>query len=504
VQYGPIGDAIVDIESRFPVSTWKIDGLHVWPLVRIRLYALLGQHAGGVERVEIAPGQPSGSRLSRVFRVVSRIATAPAAALASLRTAGRLGTPCDVFFYSLSHMRSQVDAVWHDRHCDPLIDILSAEHGLRSFLAESAYEVPHRTPRAHSGISVELDSWVRTTGWKPRFARTSSAASVDGYNQMLRSLAQQFPGIDLASMHLAVIQRDAARVIVLQRAFRAVLESARPRICFVVCYYHAPAMALAWACREAGIPCVELQHGMRANPAYRRWTNLPEAGYELLPEVFWNWTQSESDEIREWTARTNGAHRSLVGGFPWLDLFNRDVAGSPHSRDGVRILFSMPTFDYQLPEWVLAAVASSPAGWTWSFRLHPRQQRARDELKTLLGKRAGQTSWEIDSASDLPLPRVLQNTDVHVTHSSSVIIEAEYFGIRSVAIHPDSAKSYPSQMASGVLVIATDTADLLREIQSQVAQGRASFAGSSGIANTRAALETLLRGDTHSSQRSVR
>ena len=36
-----IRDFILDIEHRFPVDEWEIDGLYVWPMIRFRLFFYL-------------------------------------------------------------------------------------------------------------------------------------------------------------------------------------------------------------------------------------------------------------------------------------------------------------------------------------------------------------------------------------------------------------------------------------------------------------------------------
>lgn len=498
MEYGPIVDGIVDAESRFPVATWTIDGLHVWPLIRIRLYPLLAGVFGARDGIEeqIRRSQQTGGRsvLALAGAALRRIAAAPRTAAEARTVSKRLSAPADALFYSLSHMRANVNGLWHDRHCDPLIDILMEQRGLSSILLESAYDVPHRTPRANDNVVVDADSWVRFTARRGRSLDERTGVSMKSYDAFLRWLVAEFPGIDTSQLQVKALRREARSVAALRGAFEVALDNSGVRACFVACYYHDPGMALAWACRRKGIPCVDLQHGMQANPAYSRWTAVPVDGYELLPEVFWNWTLSESQGIRSWADKTGGAHRSIVGGFPWLDIFSAEQPVKVSAPESLRILFSMPTFEYELPEWIFSSIAQSPSGWTWSFRLHPRQQKAREELRALLQATTTQATWELDAASDLPLPTVLRNIDVHVTHSSSVILEAEYFGIRSVAIQHDAARSFENQTSTGVLVIATDSIDLIEAIKTQGAiRQRIPHQPTSGRTQTLKALDALLQ-----------
>jgi hypothetical protein len=66
------------------------------------------------------------------------------------------------------------------------------------------------------------------------------------------------------------------------------------------------------------------------------------------------------------------------------------------------------------------------------------------------------TRAEVDSATDLPLPLLIEAADVHVTHNSTVIQEAARLGTPSVVIDARALDVYAAELSSGWAVFAGD------------------------------------------------
>jgi hypothetical protein len=75
--------------------------------------------------------------------------------------------------------------------------------------------------------------------------------------------------------------------------------------------------------------------------------------------------------------------------------------------------------------------------------------------------RTGVADAELELATDLPLYALLRHLDLHLTHSSSTVVEAELFGVPSVVISEYGAEFFSDQIASGwALTALTDRAIL--------------------------------------------
>ena len=80
------------------------------------------------------------------------------------------------------------------------------------------------------------------------------------------------------------------------------------------------------------------------------------------------------------------------------------------------------------------------------------------------------TNFELDLPTVFPLTALLRHADVHITASSSTVIEAEYFGVPSIVTHEDGIKFYAKQIASGMAVPAYTAEALLKAIELQLSK----------------------------------
>jgi hypothetical protein len=205
-------------------------------------------------------------------------------------------------------------------------------------------------------------------------------------------------------------------------------------------------MGFNMACREAGIPSVELQHGVQgaSHWAYARWNAVPPGGFSVLPSIYWNWSRSDALVINTWAHRTAGGHRAVAGGNLWLASWLRPGSerGTGYDarvdaalpRDELHILWTLQPGITGPRELGLLLQASdlSPPGWVWLPRLHPAMTaEERSTIETTLARLPASAAART-AANELPLPALLRRVDAHVTFSSSVTHEAAAMGVPTV------------------------------------------------------------------------
>jgi hypothetical protein len=229
------------------------------------------------------------------------------------------------------------------------------------------------------------------------------------------------------------------------RYFESTIRTANARIGFVVEYYGLQGMAFVLACRRAGIPVVDLQHGLQGTVhfAYAQWHDIPLTGHPLLPDVFWVWSEAEAAVIRAW-APPSGAHRALVGGNPWLEDFDRghrDESAADPGTPARRVLYTLHGMETDAElDLIGSYLSGSPAEWTWWVRPHP----------TVPG--GGARLRGSDRRATAPLPDLLREADVHVTSHSSVVLEAEALGVPSVITSTVGQEVFADQISRAVAV----------------------------------------------------
>ena len=256
---------------------------------------------------------------------------------------------------------------------------------------------------------------------------------------------------------------DAYRVRMLSDMFHRRLVLTSPRLACIVNYYSLEGMAFVWACKRLGIPVVDLQHGVQGvcHPAYAGWKISDQnEDLPLVPGYFWVWSENEAQVIRR---SINGtAHQPYVGGNPWVELWKADNATNPQIAELLKRGYTLKiraeekpviliTLQYGLSyseqlEPLRALITLAHENYVFWVRLHPMMRNRRNEVNQYLHV----YPIEIDEVSDLPLHALLPYCNIHITHSSSTVIEAADYGILSLITTAFGAELFPEQLRAGM------------------------------------------------------
>lgn len=474
-------DFVNQIEKKYSVSQWVVNGIHIWPIIRIRLASEL-QCINSEESLS----KPNTNNLYWLFEkaqtIIRRFTSYLYAYIADYQHNSRLKDEVDAVFLNNLGCRRYINNCWYDVFCDPFIDCFE-KLKMKSFVLEWANYGEYRIPRFRNSMFIQpvLD-YLKI---KNKLFRNDCQISLEGYNSFLDDIEPL--KIDSALYSVDRLKYEANVIRSMADYYKQILTKLKPSFGFVSIYYEPVDMAFILACRELGIVSVDIQHGCQGefHVAYGNWLNVPESGYELLPAVFWNWSELEANAIKKWSTEVSQWHKPVAGGNlflnTWLQIDHKLVkyydelwANTQNiTSDSVNILYSVQTVstpnDDVIPEWLLQAIKGSPANWNWWIRLHPGQLAEKTVIKDWLQEKIP-SRFEIDLSSEMPLPALLRNIDVHVTKFSSVILEAASFGIPSVVIHEDANHIYPEQIASGWAIPAFTPQGLINAVQIQLSQ----------------------------------
>ena len=464
--------AQASIEARFPVLDWRVGAIPIWPLVRVRwmfaewsrLYADPGSKAAwlsGLTRTKnLFTGPLAAWRAAHADRVPD-----PAATLS--RTAGH-----DIVLLSDGVSFSKLGEHWFERFCDPLI-ASARMRGLACALWTPGHNrrLPRATPSRFIQPAIDRAN-----------IRGALAARLNSPDLHLPELQDvraflASAGFESSSLHPAQIASDGKRLRALADLFGAMLRVEHPRLACIVGYYGIEGMAFVLAAHECNVPVVDLQHGVQGDmhPAYAAWPRPPSGRHALLPSHFWVWSNWERDVIERWSRGTG--HQAIVGGNPWMDLWMDGSAwpGVEDARTRAQVLkrvagnrpvvlvtlqFGLSMAEQLAPlAQLVASAADRLAFWV---RLHPVMLERRGEVSaTLAARGATADMFVLDEPSDLPLQALLQQASVHLTHSSSAIIEAAQFGVRSVVTSKYGEELFAPLYEAGWAVTETGEADAL-------------------------------------------
>lgn len=486
-------------ERELPVREWTVNGIRVWPLLRLSIGTRL-QAASDAHRL---PATGARSWLLRAQVIWDLKETVRAHVRDGAHDAAL--APADALFLMHTTCRQRLDGSFYDMFCDPIADELERD-GLRCLSLESApLPARYRLPRHRASVLIQPEYVLANVKSQiGRSIKTWGPTRLQGYPELQSELRTTGTGVVAPSEVSLALQ--TARIQWLSSYFGVVLSRVQPRVAMSVCYYGDLGWAFNLAARRAGVLSVDLQHGgLEGNFAYDAFSSLPEDGFELLPDVFWCWSQRDAAVIQGWPSRPSKRHIALIGGQPWTCLWRDDsseiVARTMARVDGMRmqagecVVLLTLQWDQGLTDLMKQAICAAPGDLRFWIRLHPHMDSERAAIKAWVAIHAAGRCL-VDEPTDLPLPVLLRRVDVHCTRHSTVVQEAAAAGVPSVILDEAGLDWYRAEREAGWVSLARDPAAVIAAIAEVRNRPRPDLptAGLGTPETMRAALKVLLPG----------
>jgi hypothetical protein len=444
-------------ETDFPVTSWKIRGLHVWPMIRLFLSSST-----------FRAGSPTHSLRAGWLRLGGNVGFGllewAKARVADARANRSPRSPVGaVFLTSSIGRRPLLYGKRYDPRSGPFVDLLERA-GVPTAVWEISPFGDYNFPRYHPSFFVQPHLFALRAACEV-LSLGDDRVELTRYHEFLARV--RAAGLDFPHVDVERLRRDVLYVRRLADLFSRWLRRARPRFGFLA-NASLVEQAFCVACRELGITSVEVQHGVQGelHPTYGSWSAVPPEGWEVRARVFWCWDENSAAAINRWAMCAPGRHTAIVGGDPWRELWASDNpvrAGVAHliaaRKRGIggekHILVTLTSQGAAVPAEVLDAVRRSPADWRFWFRLHPVDQMSRAREASRILREAGQDPTLLEVATETPLHALLPHMDAHVSVAlSTVVLEAAANGVPSVACSTEAGDFYADQIASGMLVVA--------------------------------------------------
>ena len=304
------------IETELPVESWTINGIHIWPLIRISLGTYLSY-----DEIDNSVADQHGNSAKKIAQLKALIkgqADYIRAYITDFSNNAQIKQKVDAVFLGDQVSRIYFNESWYDRFCDPFISVFK-ESGKKCLHMEPLHRC--LTPRYAPGVFIQpqLD-YLKIRSLLARSKVNNSKIKLEDFKIFQRMIETNNVNFQLSFNQLA---QYAYRLRLYADFFIKIFVDVNPQIAFIVSYYGLEGMAFNLACHEMGIPSVDIQHGVQGDlhRAYGRWNKLPETGYELLPTIFWVWSEVEAKAINKWNEKVKRWHWPFIGGNPWLNLW---------------------------------------------------------------------------------------------------------------------------------------------------------------------------------------
>jgi len=423
-----IVDCFVRAENSLPVSKWEYQSIKLWPLIKICIF---WTQYGGNEQIS----QKKTSLKSAIITLLSALKADVIISFFAYKTTRIPKT--DILFSGYSGHRTVWREQFFNRYFDPIMDSLYDEMGLETLLCE--YETKEDIEYYKEQRVVEVNGfrkYFRFLSSKPQL----ELQNLEGYDDFIADLLSVIT-IEEKTLVKKIIDQ-IEEVLCWKLLWNKVLQEAKPKMVFVLCYYNIKMSGLILAARELGIQTVDMQHGGQGDlhVAYN-YENIPEEGFNMLPHYFWVWDNHSEQNLVKNISGTG--HHAVLGGNPWITfLQNQDFNVELGSRK--IIIYTLQTiFNQILPDYIIDAVKNTPSNFCWWLRLHPRaSEKQKDDLKDLLSQHGLLDAIKIDDSKEIPLPAILAKATVHLSHFSGSVIEASLMNVPLNVVVGDEGKQF--------------------------------------------------------------
>lgn len=465
-----------EIEKKWEVDKWTIDKVHIWPLIRMDLFfSLMYTYLGydrGIDKVKIS------GKIQLAFNVLKGLSKFFYSKISDFKNNDTLNKKVNAVFLGDGISFAKIENKWFDKFCDPFINYFN-EKKIISLRLDTLHN--YHIPRFYPSVFIQpfIDfSIIKSLFFKKK--NKSNNEHLPGLSEFLLFLKSK--NFKVPTPDIQNVKAKALKIRGLAEFYKKILKKTKPGIGLTVSYYGDYPMAFNLACREFGIPSVDIQHGGEGDlhAAYGRWNKIPLTGYELLPTIFWCWSEAEAAIIKKWNYKVENWHKVMVGGnlllemwkndsFDFINNYEKKILNIKKENNNPNILLTLG-FDISTEENLkntFEAIKKSQKQLNWWIRLHPSMLNKKEIIKkTLLNKEIH--NFEMDIVTEVPLYSLLKHVDAHVTYISTTVVEAQQFNVPSVITSNYGADFFPDQIASGWSVKACASNEIIDAINFQL------------------------------------
>ena len=272
---------------------------------------------------------------------------------------------CELLFLSNSINRKALyKNKWYDVICDPFVDLIE-EKNLQSFILEPAARDKYIYPRYRKTLYIQ--PYLEIVRLQAQFnsvyeikRKSSIYRQFDTYLNLIGDRTI-FNNTKIMVKKYFLMQKY-------KTYFLKIFKKLNPKMGFNVNFYGLLGMGFNLACHEYGIPSVDIQHGAQGeyHSAYSLWKKIPKSGYELLPNIFWCWSQDEYNKINRWSYKVKKKHYPLLGGNLFIKKWQDDNEFSiPHQAlinniiDKTKINILITHQGIELPQWFIDTICEN-------------------------------------------------------------------------------------------------------------------------------------------------
>jgi len=465
-------ETIFQMEEELDLFNRQINGVYFWEAIR---FTVVNQIAG-----KIIPSY--GQRHTTFSDIKSGAGWSGLNALKKIFYKNPLlASKSDLLFIGASRRALMEDGLWWDIYCDPVIDYLKSNRKC------VLYEIPiletHLAPPKTEKIRhLDFVFFLKNRLIRQKLIRVnfSSGDKLSIY-KIEKQIKERFGAdINLQSLiYYYLIERKSTLPL-----YAYLIKRINPKIVVFICSYGRE--VLVEACKNLGIPSVELQHGT---------INSYHAGYSFegkkaIKRNFPDYFLAFGDYWKNLVKFPIPEDRIYSVGFPFFER-ERAKLKNEHKRNQV-VFVSQGPYGKKLSQLAVNLKNRHDFGMEIVYKIHPGEYyRWKKDYPWLVGsgiRVVGEDNSE-------PLYKLLAQSKVLVGVSSTTIYEGFGFGLRTFLVDPPDVEHMNQLIASQAVVKISSADELIQHLNQPHQQGRVSvdhFFKPNAIENISHALDTIM------------
>jgi hypothetical protein len=435
---------IHQFEQDYDVNSLRFNGVRAWPLFRKAIWAdfMKKNIVSGVSH-KTEPKKESGLSNNKFIRRYQLLRRKKKLNTELKEAKNSLCLNSDILLYSsASYLTDNIDGKLYDRHIDPIKELVYPNSNK---LVDQVNPINAKLKASSLRLDLleNLMGLEAQLGNMPNFKIEAESSLLDRFEELF-------------SIDINRYSYRFNRILCISEYLKDILFNQNIRVVFLPCWYDDYSLGLIHACKSLNILTVDVQHGKQGkyHAMYTHFTRVPEAGYEILPDYFWNWGEEYAENIKCWM--NNEAHKTIVVGNLWTALWKEQMFKdeSPELKElslkmnnyEKRLIVSLQPIIDTIPSWLKEAVQEMPNTF-FSFRPHPKQKED-NELRSIVNSLGENVDWDL--CSNAPLYPLLQLFECHLTPWSSVAYEAKLMGLKNGIIHRQGVEMYAEEIRNEV------------------------------------------------------
>jgi hypothetical protein len=356
----------------------------------------------------------------------------------------------EIFFYSpKAYYTESIDGKMFSRIIDPLITIINNHY------TYIKYSFLKCTDYYYNNKNVSIRPFLNLTDLK-------YFNKMYYYVQMYASKFHLKKSLLLLELCIFYI-----KVISYKNLFTKLLLNSRHKFGVTACYYGSEQMGMVWACKNLAIPTIDLQHGKQGpfQPLYAYMSFIPNDGYRLVPDYFWNWGNRSVVDILS-HRNENHNHKPIDVGNLWIDFaFNYYTNKKPSFILGSKKVILVTLQDHitcvnnVLPNYIVDQIIFNKNS-LWVLVPHPNYPQSKIPIHKFIDDHENCLNFRMYESSSLY--EILHWVDFHITGYSSVVHESLYYGVPSGVWRKEGLQIYEKDIKAG-LIHDISTSELLNQ-----------------------------------------